>query len=50
MTLSNAQDELSLTVFEAITLETRLILPSMEMAGIRIDQIRETEGGASSKF
>jgi len=50
LTLSNTQDDLSRTVFEGITLETRLILRSMERAGNQFDKIRVTEGGTSSKF
>jgi xylulokinase len=48
--LSNTRDDISRAVFEGITFETKLILTSMEKAGISIDQLRVTGGGAKSDF
>lgn len=50
LTLANTRYDVSRAIFEGITLETRLILSSMERSGIKINQIRVTGGGAKSKF
>jgi xylulokinase len=50
LTLAHTRDDLSRAVFEGITLETRYLLDSFESAGIRIDSLAVTGGGAKSPF
>jgi xylulokinase len=50
LTLSHSRRDLARAIFEGITLETRLILDSMENSGISIDELRVTGGGAKSPF
>jgi xylulokinase len=50
LTLAHTRDDLSRAVFEGITLETRYLLESFESAGIRIDSLAVTGGGAKSPF